>query len=170
MDSSFPPGESGAKISSTRWLCSPLELPHYLNVPSSRRSSFGSFFYGPAYSSSDHFHCHSLNREIFVTSLNKSKEDWETQCSDVSKKGGEQISEDSQRPRGVSVSSTAVMFLLKLPQMHSAGFSHPFDVDIIHISILVLYIHLNSIPTYAWCLRRLSVDALLSLQTQYVQK
>ena len=46
MDSSFPPGESGAKISSTWWLHSPLELLHYLNVPSSRRSSFGSFFTG----------------------------------------------------------------------------------------------------------------------------
>lgn len=53
--------------------------------------------------------------------------------------------------------------------MNCDGFHYPFDTYILHIFISVLYIQMNSILIYPWYLGHLYIDALLSLQTQYIK-
>lgn len=120
------------------------------------------------------FHSHSLNGGDlchFTQSNSRKIEKYSiVVCPEVGRRDFRMANSLCHNPWGDSVFYTAVLFLHKLPQMHYDGLNYPFDIYIPHIFIFVIYVHMNSILTYPWCLGHIYIDMLLLLQAQHIQK
>lgn len=168
MDSSFPPGESGAKISPTWLLLNPRELAHHLNLPSSGRSSFERFFLTdqPIVVQITFTVIHLTGRSLSRHSI-KFKEGWETQRSGVSGRREGRFPRTANSlchsPCGAFVFDTAVMFLRKHPQVHLLVSAIPL---VLIFSIFSSWSYTSTGTLFL----HLCIDAMLSLQTQYVPK